>query len=44
MPMTVMRGSRSSTWRVYSSAWKGFKMPLVTPGRDSFTQSYFLLQ
>ncbi len=44
MPMTVMRGSLSSTCRVYSRAWNGFRTPLVTPGRDSFTQSYLRLQ
>ncbi|KAF5034863.1 hypothetical protein DSECCO2_591620 [anaerobic digester metagenome] len=44
MPTTVMRGSFSSTFSMYTTACSGESTALVTPGRDSLTQSYLRLQ
>ena len=44
MPATVIRGSLANTRSRYSTACSGASTVLVTPGLDSFTQSYLRLQ
>ena len=44
IPTTLRLGICDFTYATFSAACSGVRTSLVTPGRDSLQQSYFLLQ